>query len=262
MWRHLRIYGYLLRFSFSKAMEFRIDFFFRIAMDILYYAVNIAFFRLLFLHTTLLGGWSEAQMMVFVSGYLMVDAVNMTLFSNNMFVLPMLVNRGDLDYHLVRPVSTLFFVSLRDFAAGSFVNFLMTAGILVWALARFPGPISAGQLGLYLALLALGSFLHYCVRMFLLLPVFWTHSVRGFDQVFWALSHFMERPDRIFAGWLRKILVFVIPFALMASFPARAFFEGPAWTVLGPLLGVGAAFTGILLFYWKKALAAYSSASS
>ena len=33
MIRYLRLYGYFLRFSFSRAMEFRFDFFFRIFMD-------------------------------------------------------------------------------------------------------------------------------------------------------------------------------------------------------------------------------------
>ena len=45
-----------------------------------------------------------------------------------MWWLPMLINRGDLDYYLVRPVSTLFFVSFRDFAANSFVNLVIATG--------------------------------------------------------------------------------------------------------------------------------------
>jgi ABC-2 type transport system permease protein len=262
MRRYLVLYAYLLRFSFSKAMEFRLDFVFRIAMDIIYYAVNLTFFKLLYLHAGTLGGWTEPQAMVFVAGYLVVDAINMTLFANNMWMLPQLVNRGDLDYYLVRPVSSLFFVSVRDFAASSFVNLLMTAGIMAWALARYPEPIAVGRLLLYALFLLNGSFVYYCMRMYFVLPVFWTHSARGFDQLFWSLGHFMEKPDRIWSGWLRKALTFILPFTLMASFPARVFFEGPALEPIATMLGVSAALFGLLLLYWRKALAAYSSASS
>ena len=66
MRRYARLYLCFLRFSFSRAMEFRVDFFFRIFMDAFFYFINIAFFKVVFLHTSLLGGWGEEQMMVFV----------------------------------------------------------------------------------------------------------------------------------------------------------------------------------------------------
>ena len=122
MRRYLRLYACFLRFSFSRAMEFRLDFYFRIVMDGVWYAVNLAFFLAIYRHTALLGGWTEDQVIVFAAGVFVADGVHMTVFSNNMWWFPVLVNRGDLDYHLVRPVSSLFFVSLRDFAANSFVS--------------------------------------------------------------------------------------------------------------------------------------------
>jgi ABC-2 type transport system permease protein len=59
MKRYLNLYIHFLRFSFSKAMEFRLDFSFRILMDVIYYIVNIMLFKVLFLHTDLIGGWNE-----------------------------------------------------------------------------------------------------------------------------------------------------------------------------------------------------------
>src|SRR5580692_8264119 len=94
--RYLRLYGHFLAFSFSKSFEFRFDFFSRILMDVVYYAIAIFFYQVIFLHTSLLGGWNEKQMMVFVAGYCMVDAINMSVFANNLFQLPTFVNRGDL----------------------------------------------------------------------------------------------------------------------------------------------------------------------
>ncbi|HEX4926103.1 MAG TPA: ABC-2 family transporter protein, partial [Bdellovibrionales bacterium] len=102
MMRYARLYAYFLRFSFSRSMEFRLDFTFRIIMDLLYYVVQIVFYKVIFLNTPGLAGWNEGQIMIFVSGYLIVDALNMTLFSNNLWWLPTYVNRGDLDYYLVR----------------------------------------------------------------------------------------------------------------------------------------------------------------
>src|SRR6185503_921918 len=117
--RYLRLYGYFLRFSFSRALEFRFDFFFRIGMDTLWYAHHLAFFWILYRHTTLLGGWTLDQMYIFAGGVFLMDGIQMTMTANNTWMLPILVNKGDVDYYLMRPVSSLFFLSLRDFAANS-----------------------------------------------------------------------------------------------------------------------------------------------
>jgi ABC-2 type transport system permease protein len=262
MVRYLRLYAHFVRFSLMRAMAFRLDFYFRIVMDVIYYAVNLAFFKLIYLHTPILAGWNESQMMVFVSAYLVVDAISMTVFSNNLWWLPIFVNRGDLDYYLVRPVSSLFFLSLRDFAANSFVNLIITVGIFAWSIARLPEPVSVLRVAVFAVLLLNGAFLAYVMRMVTLIPVFWTHSARGFDQVYWSASKFMERPDRLFTGWVRRIIVFVIPFALMASFPARFLVDGWDLELMATLVGVTLASFGVLVWFWETGLRSYSSASS
>lgn len=259
-WRYLRLFGYFVRFSFSRSFEFRLDFFFRIIMDCIYYAVNISFYQVIFGHVVELAGWTMDQTMVFVAGFLLLDSIQMTLFSNNLWLLPQHINKGDLDYYLVRPVSSIFFVSLRDFAANSFVNFVIAIGIFIWALAR--AHVSFGMGVVYFLLIVNGTFLHYMMNLLSLLPVFWTHSGRGLQSVYWTLNRFMERPDRIFRGVGRLIMITILPFALMASFPARLILEpfNVALALNIAIVTVGL-FVG-LLGVWRVALRNYSSASS
>ena len=262
MLRYLRLYGHFIRFSVSKAMEFRLDFFFRVFMDLVYYGIQIGFYRTVFLQTPLLGGWDKDQALAFMGGYLVVDAISMTLFSNNMWWFPVLVNRGDMDYYLVRPVSSLFFVSLRDFAANSLINLAFAICILSWALARLPHPPGPGALIVFLIMLPVGAFLHYLMHMLSLLPVFWMGSGSNLHGIFYSFGRFMERPDGIFTGWVRRILVSILPFCLMASFPARVLLDGPAWGILLHFAVVTAGIFGLVLFIWNRGMRAYSSASS
>jgi len=262
MIRYLRLYACFLRFSFSRAMEFRLDFFFRIGMDTIFYAVNLTFFWLIYQHSDLFGGWDFDQALIFASGIFVGDAVHMTVFSNNTWWFPIFVNKGDLDYYLVRPVSSLFFLSLRDFAANSFVNLLLAVAILLWALLRYPEPISGERLAMYVLLMGLGMFLNYVVQMIFLIPVFWMQSATGLREIWFALERYSGRPDAIYRGWVRRVLTSILPFALLVSFPTRALFGDD----LGALLlhmGVvtGAAFL-VLLVLWRTGLRAYGSASS
>lgn len=262
MARYLRLWLHFVRFSFSKALQFRLDFCFRFAMDLCYYAMHLAFFHILYRHTLLLGGWTLDEALVFIAGYFVVDALHMTLYASNMWMFPLLVNKGDLDGYLVRPVSSLFFVSFREFAANSFLNLLCALGILGWALARFPGGFTAPGLALYAVLLLLGVFLFWCLQMCFLIPVFWMHSNRGLGDTFFAVSSAMNRPDRIYTGWARRVFVGILPFAVIASFPARTFLEGLDAGLLLHMLAASAGAFLAMLWMWRAGLRAYASASS
>jgi len=243
-------------------MEFRFDFTLKIIMDCFYYAMHLSIFNILFNTTSTLAGWSEDQGMVFISSVLLIDAVHMTVFASNMWNVPFLVNRGDLDVYITRPVSTLFFISLRDFAANSFINLLIAVGIFATMLSRLQVEYSFLSFVGYLLLIINGILLHYVLQMLFIIPVFWTQSNKGFSDIFFSLGLVMERPDLIYRGAIRIIFTLVIPMGLIASMPARWFF-GPDTPYLSlHLLGVTAVMWGLMLFWWRRGMKVYSSASS
>ncbi|MBA2403895.1 MAG: ABC-2 family transporter protein [Bdellovibrionales bacterium] len=262
MKRYFKLYLHFLRFSLSKAMEFRLEFTFRIVMDLIYYAVNIMFFKVLFLHTPLLAGWTEEQMMIFVSCYILVDAISMTVFSSNMWWLPYHINKGELDFHLIRPVSPLFFVSLKEFSANSFMNLVIAVGIFAYTLISYSQSFTAWEVLLLILLVLNGTLIYYCCQMLMILPVFWTQSSKGFMDLFFSMGVAMERPDRIFKGWIRVLFTVLLPFALIASFPARLFIEKFHWPTFLHLAAVSIGLWALMLFIWRKGLRNYSSASS
>jgi ABC-2 type transport system permease protein len=177
-------------------------------------------------------------------------------------MLPIYVNKGDLDYYLVRPVSSLFFLSLRDFAANSFINLLMAIGLFSWALARYPGPLGAGAIAMYVGLLLLGTLLHWSLHMIFILPVFWLHTSGGLREVFWSLDRYTQRPHGIFTGWVRRVLVSLLPFALIVSYPTMALFDGLTWKLFVHIAGAAAAAFLVMVWIWTRGLRAYASASS
>lgn len=260
--RYLRLYAHFLRFSFSKAMEFRVDFFFRIVMDGLWYAVNFTFFSVIFLHAESFGGLTKDQVYVFVGAVFISDALYMTILSNNLWMLPFAINKGDLDYYLIRPVSPLFFLSLREFAANSFINLVMAIGIFAWTLARYPEPLGAAPILGFIALLLVGSYVNYVFSMLFTIPVFWMHSGQGVRQIWFSLGSWTHRPHGIFAGWVQRLLMSVLPLALICSLPTYTLFEGLTWETAAHFAAVVVGATLVLRFAWMRGLRAYSSASS
>ena len=259
--QHLRLYLHLVRFSFARALEFRLDFVFRILMDCLYYAVQLAFFGLLYRHTSLLGGWTLDQMIVFTATFLLVDAVNMTVLFSSLSVFPSVVSKGELDPILVRPVSALFFVSFRDFAASSFVNLVLAGGLLGWALRRYPGELDPARLLAFAVLLGVGLVVFYVIEVSFLIPVFWLDSGNATWELFHQVAKYAERPSQIYPQWLRRFLVTALPLGLVVSLPVQVLFEGLS---MERALHAAAALAGSLAFlrwFWRKGLRAYGSAS-
>ncbi|TWW09245.1 hypothetical protein E3A20_16240 [Planctomyces bekefii] len=169
---------------------------------------------------------------------------------------------GGLDYYLTRPVSTLFFVSLRSFAANSFINLIMAAGIMAWALRQNPEVLSGSNLLLLAVLVVNGVLLHYLLHMLYILPVFWTQSSKGMADAYYIFSRFQERPDRIFTGAIRLLVTVVMPLSLIASFPARLYLEPFDWGIFVHLVVVTIGFAAFILYLWRQGLKVYASASS
>lgn len=262
MFRYLSLMWTIIKVSFIRATAFRFDFWCRIVMDLVFYAVSIIGFKLIYLHTPMLGGWTEEQAMIFIAGYLILDALQMTFISHNLWEFPSTVNTGHFDYVLVRPVSSLFWISCNEVAVNSFINLLFAFGIFIWALMGYSEPINFINLIWYGFFLLNGLFLFFLVRILFSLPVFWLHSPYTFERIFYSLQPFLDRPHMIFKGWIRFVMMTIIPFGLMASMPAYIFFNGPTVEIILNTTSVTLLFAILVFWLWGKALGSYSSASS
>lgn len=260
--RYLSLYLHFVRFSFSKALLFRANFVLHALMDIGWYATQIVFYTTLFNYTEILGGWTYAQVMIFVGSVFLVDAIEMAVFDNNIWWLPIFINRGDLDYYLVRPVSSLYFLLLRDFSASTITNVFMAGGFLAWAISQYPGDISAAGYLAYACALLCGVLIFSFMKALFVITAFWTGSDKGLRAIFGSLQRFGTQPHRIYKGWLSYVLSSVLPFAFVASWPTTALFEADPWRVALSSIVIASALLLLLAWVWRMGLRRYSSASS
>lgn len=260
--RYLKLYGALVRFSWSRAFEFRFDFWLRVLMDLVFYAVNIVFFEILYLHAPTFGGLTKWQALIFVATYLVVDGVRMTFFVNNFWMLRQMVAHGDFDFYLTKPASPLFLVTCREFSPASLVNLTVALGILVYTFAQAPVEFSYPELAGYGFLVLNGIAITYLLQLFFAITVFWTQSPEGIEGVLYILKRFAERPHTIYHPVARLILLTVIPLGLVASAPALSLFIQDATTLVALSLCISLFFCLCGRRAWSSALRNYASASS
>ena len=262
MIRYLRLYYCFLTFSLMKSMQFRFDFFFRIFMDSFFYLVNLAAFWLIFQHTDKLAGWSFAQSCFFISVFFVVDALFMVFFSSNLWWFPFLINKGDLDFYLLRPVSTLFFLMLREFSPNSVVNLATAIGILIVAASHLDQSLGLGEWAFVAVAIVNGTLLYVTANLAFVLPIFWTHSGRGMVNLYFSATRLIERPDAIYHKSLRFFLRTLLPFSMIATVPAELVFTGFPITLFSQWLVISLCFYAAVYGAWRIGLRNYSSASS
>jgi len=259
MKRYIILYTHFLRFSFSKALHFRVDF--RFIMDMIYYAVLLYFYDVIYEQAPNFGGWSKEQIRLFLASYFLIDALDMSIFANNLWMFPVNVNKGDLDIHLTRPINSLFFLSTKEFAASSFLNILFTLSFTIYAFHLIPQKVTFAATVLFALLILNGLFLFYIIHLLFLLPVFWTQGTRGFEELYHVSTKLLQNPEQIYASPLRFVLKFFIPLALINSVPVQLLFDFQ-WKNLGVLILISLICYTAVLKLWKLSLQKYQSASS
>jgi ABC-2 type transport system permease protein len=259
-----KIYKAFVRFSFSKASEFRFDSFFRILMDLAFVLQFYLLIDVTFETTSSLAGWGRSQAMLFFALFLVADALHMVLVDPNVEELARLVVRGGFDYYLLRPVPTLFQVLLREISLPSIVNLLFALWCLGYTLNQLPWEFTLVESLLLIAILINGFLLTAALRLIFTLGVFWGMSERALLPIHWAFSVMFEKPHVIYTGILRVVGMSLLPFALTASLPAEILsLPSDSRTFhLMYLIGMSGIFYLITLIAWRAALRNYASASS
>jgi len=226
--------------------------------------LRIAFF-LIFLviilsKTNAVAGYTLWQMVLFYATFNLVD--NLTQFLlREVYRFRGYVISGNFDYMLTKPQSPL----LRSLFGGSDILDLIPLGITVLFIgytATQLGDITLFPVLLYVLLivnaLLIALAFHICV---LALGVL-TTEVDNAIWIFRELTQLGRIPVEIYREPVSFILTFVVPVAVMISFPAQALMGVLAiqWILLAFL------FSGIVLFlsyrFWQYALRQYASASS
>ncbi|RZA27275.1 MAG: hypothetical protein EOP10_00760 [Proteobacteria bacterium] len=258
--RYARIYLNFLRFAASRAMQFRAELVFRIIMDVAFYAIFLGFYKVIFSHTPSLGGWTESQAMIFVSGFMVVDALQMTFFADMYHSFQMLFRQGALDHYLTKPISSWFFVGFRYINFASLANVIISGSILTWAMLRYEGSFHWWAIAIYLMLLCLAAFLYFLVMFALLMAVFWLENADSMMTIYFEGVNFASRPHHIFKGVVRTVLMTLVPFSVYASVPAQALFEQVGWGSVLHVFLVVLFFLGLNLTLWRAGLKRYASA--
>ncbi|MFA6546224.1 MAG: ABC-2 family transporter protein [Limisphaerales bacterium] len=260
---YLNLYAALWRNSVIREMGFKANFLMWIVVEALWFALQLSFIGVLYLHTEHIGTWTKWQVVALVGTSHLIQQLFTAVFLTNLTGLSEHIRTGKLDFMLLLPVNTRFLVSFRQVDLGGFVNAAGALCVIGYALHRLghtPGP---AQVAGFLVLVGVGISIHYSLMLMLSATSFWTVRAQGIVWGYYNLFNIARLPDEAFRGPFKAVFTYALPMLLVSNVPVKLLVDklGSPLEILLLVTLAGLIFAASELL-WRTALKRYTSASS
>ena len=261
--RYFSIWKAFFRNTLSRDMEFKVNFILEIFIDSIYYASLFFFFKIIFQFTQSLGEFNQDAVIIFLITMYIADSLYIFFLGSNVFEVNNKVKSGDLDFILLKPINSQFFISFRYVNTYALISLLILFSLLIKLTYSYHGGMHfLSVFPIYIFSLFLGMLIFYSFEFIIASLVFW---FRNFSYAGWLageLTKYSRRPDSIYKNFFRKTLFTIFPMAMISSVPARFLIFGVNIKLFFLQIIVAITFLWITTFIWRRGLLRYESASS
>lgn len=260
---YLALYAALWRNSVIRELGFKVNFLMWIVVEGLWFALQLTFIGVLYLHTENIGSWTKWQVVALVGTSHLIQQLFTAIFLTNLTALSEHIRTGKLDFMLLLPVNTRFLVSFRQVDLGGFVNATGAVCVIGYALHRLHHTPGLAQFAGFGLLVLIGILIHYSLMLMLSATSFWTVRAQGIVWGYYNLFNIARLPDEAFRGAFKAVFTFALPMLLVSNVPVKLLVDKLAspFELLLLVVLAGLVFTASELL-WRTALKRYTSASS
>jgi ABC-2 type transport system permease protein len=205
-------------------------------------------------------GWSLDQTYLVVALFTLLDGFTTSALSPNLSKIVQHVQRGSLDFVLLKPLDAQLQLSTRNLTPWGFPNILFAVVLLFVAGRRLgfgPTAYVLGILPVFFAVVIL-----YALWFAVGTTTIWFTKVWNATEVLRSIIEAAKYPMAAYQPGVRFLFTFVLPIAFLTTVPVEVMRGSKgAWFILIEAALAAALFLGARTF-WKIALRYYTSASS
>jgi ABC-2 type transport system permease protein len=214
------IYRRLVGARIRSQVEYRLSALLQLLGAGLLTAIDFVAIAVIFANVQELEGWTLGEVALLYA-LATISFAFTDLVIGHLDLFPQMIREGTFDQLLVRPLPSLFQVVASDFAVRRLGKVLQGVAVLVFALASVDVDWTVGRvLAIPLAIVA-GAVIYGAVWVALATIAFWIVDAIEFVNAFtYGGSYLSQYPIGVFARWLRGVVIFVVPLAFVAYFPA------------------------------------------
>lgn len=229
--------------------------------DMIWVVVEFAFFDVIYSNIGSVNGWTREQTFFFLGIFISSDALFTTLFQRSFWNFPYLVSTGELDILLTKPVNAAFLATFKEMNFSQLLNLFLGFYIIhhYGDAAGFDGGWAWGGVAFWIVI---GLITQYLMRFWFCIWSFWLDRGLTMSRLYYQFYTLANKPDGLYPVAVRMLIKTALPFAFMGSIPARVLTHRGSWTDYVLVISVLIAYSGFVVFLWKRGLRRYQSASS
>jgi ABC-2 type transport system permease protein len=263
----LGIYRRLVGARIRGQLQYRLSFALNVLGAALISFLDFAAILILFEQVDALGEWTVAEVAL-LYGVATVSFAVTDLVIGHIDLLPRMIREGEFDLVLVRPLGSLFQVVASDFSLRRLGKATQGLAVLLVALVYVDVDWTAGRAAMVLVALVAGCVIYAGVWIAFATVAFWlVDSIEVANAFTYGGQTLAQYPINIFGAWFRRLVVFVVPVAFVAYFPALYMLDKEDRLGLpgvlrfaSPLVAAAVAVAGGLV--WREAVGHYRSTGS
>lgn len=258
--RTLYIYFRLISQHIKAILEYQADFLIAMVAAMLTQVLGFIFLWVVYERIPQIQGWAFWEV-AFIYAMIFFTEGFASLFFEGIWRISGLVNRGELDRLLVRPLSPILQVFGTAVGMNGIGNLLIGGVIIVQALQHIDMHWTVGKMLIALLLLISAIAIRVSIYLAACSSVFWTRSPgNAFGNMVHTLSDFAKFPISIYSLGLQALVAVIVPYAFISFFPAAYLFEKKDWGMYGLLSPLAAVYcVALSLWIFYRGLRRYES---
>ncbi|MDB9313509.1 ABC transporter permease [Spirulina sp. CS-785/01] len=203
--------------------------------------------------------WSWEEALTVLGTFTLLQGFAATFLIPNLNRIVEQVQQGTLDFILLKPISSQFWLSARTLSPWGFPDLVFGTVIITYAGSRLN--LELLNYGLALIPLLFGIIILYSLWFMMGATSIWFVKIYNVTEVLRGLLEAGRFPMVAYPALYRVFFTFVIPVAFLTTIPAKVLLgRSEGFWVLGGGLAIGLFLCSRL--FWRFALRFYTSASS
>ncbi|MBD8839083.1 ABC-2 family transporter protein [Paenibacillus sp. FSL K6-4396] len=216
MIRNLKIYFILLYANLRVLVRFRADFILLILSGSLTQFLGVIFILTIFNRIPSIDGWNLQEILLIYSIVYVIEGL-VSIFFDGLWSLTSVVNSGEFDRILLRPVSPMIQIATLGFGSQGIGNSLIGLVLLSYSMIHLD-LLSALNILLVIVFIILGVIIRVSINYCVATISFWTKNGNPLMIANHSLSEFSKYPMSIYSLPLQALIV-VVPYAFISYVP-------------------------------------------
>ncbi len=260
--KYIKIYSLFLYTSIASELEYKTNVIIDFITAILSLIGSLFLLSIFFQNTDKIGGWNFEQALIIQGIYTILNGITNTWFNPNLTEIVKHIREGTLDFVLLKPIDSQFFISLKKIAPSGFLEIILGIGLLFYCLRINQININISFLFLCLTTLFCSIVILYSLWFLISTTTIWFVKTWNATEVLRSFLYVGRFPLNSFSFSLRIFFSIFIPIAFITTIPSEVFLGlAEIWEILLELF-ISSIFLIISRRFWLFALKYYTSASS